>query len=186
MTDALHEVIWAPVRAVGFEHCRVTESPEGAQAEGLVIGVHEDAAFRARYGVACDPQWRVRAVRIDVEGRGSLELEADDGRWQSGGRHVPALDGCVDVDLSITPFTNTLPIRRLALAPHESREVQVAYVDVPSLRLGVATQRYTCLLRRDDGTMHRYESGRFAADLTCDAHGLVIEYPRAFTRIWPR
>ena len=60
------------------------------------------------------------------------------------------------------------------------------YVEVPSFRVGIAKQRYTCLVRRDDGTMHRYESGTFKADIVLDADGLVVEYPRAFTRLWPR
>ena len=38
------------------------------------------------------------------------------GRWgEINGAHRPDLDGCHDIDLPITPFTHTLPIRRLAL-----------------------------------------------------------------------
>lgn len=185
--EKVREVLWAPVREAGLEHCRVLESGAGVEAEGLVIGVSGDAAFRARYAISCDRSWRVRSVRVNVEGGGTLVLQvAEDGSWSSGGRAVPALADCVDVDLSVSPFTNALPVRRLALQPLESRELSVAYVEVPSLRVGVAKQRYTCLVRREDGTMHRYESGAFRADVTFDADGLVIEYPRAFTRVWPR
>ncbi len=181
------EVMWAPVRAPGLEHCTLREGAPQTEAEGVVIGVRDGASFRARYAIACDREWRVRAVRIDVEGGNSLELRSDGaGNWEGQRGAIAALHDCVDVDLSVTPFTNTIPIRRLGLAPLESRDLSVAYVDVPSLRVGVATQRYTCLVRREDGTMHRYESGRFKADLTADADGLVIEYPRAWTRVWPR
>ncbi len=175
--------MWAPVRAPGFEHC-VTKA--GA-ADGLVLGVREGAAFRARYAIEWDTAWRVRIVRVEVEGGPSLELRSDGaGAWQGPRGPLPALRECVDLDLSVSPFTNTLAIRRLALAPLESRDIKVVYVDVPALRVGVAAQRYTCLVRREDGTMHRYESGKFRADLTCDAEGIVIEYPRGWTRVWPR
>ncbi len=187
MAAATREVMWAPVRVPGFEHCTVREGAQGTRADGLVIGVRDGASFRARYAIACDREWRPLTVRVDVEGGPSLELRSDGaGGWQGPRGPIPVLAECVDVDLSMSPFTNTIPIRRLGLAPLDSRELRVAHVDVPSLRVAVARQRYTCLLRREDGTMHRYESGKFRADLTADADGLVIEYPRAWTRVWPR
>jgi len=50
------------------------------------------------------------------------------------GRLVPELEGCMDVDISVTPFTNTLPIQKLGLAPTESPEVSVAYVEGTELQ----------------------------------------------------
>jgi hypothetical protein len=99
---------------------------------------------------------------------------------------VPALDGCLDVDLSATPFTNTLPIRRLALAPGWAAEITVVYVDVPALRIGVSRQRYRCLTWGPAGGVYRYENaaGDFAADITVDADGLVVEYPQIARQVW--
>ena len=176
--------MWTPVRGPGFEHCRV----EGNAADGMVIALHDGEAFRARYTIEWDDRWRTRSVRVDVlDGGTTLRLLSDgEGNWSNEGKPIAPLNGCVDVDLSVTPFTNTLPVRRLRLAPLASTELAVTYIDVPALRVGVAKQRYTCLLRRDDGTMHRYESGQFKADIVLDADGLVLEYPRAFTRVWPR
>ncbi len=38
------------------------------------------------------------------------------GHWRKAdGTALPQFDGCVDIDLAGTPFTNTLPIRRLGL-----------------------------------------------------------------------
>ena len=42
----------------------------------------------------------------------------------------------IDVDISATPFTNTLPIRRLGLQPGEFAELDVAFVDAPAMRFG--------------------------------------------------
>jgi hypothetical protein len=179
------EVMWAPVRGVGFEHCRIRANA----ADGLVVGLHDREPFRSRYAVEWDDRWRTRSVRVDLLDAGkSLALFADgEGAWRTAeGKPIAPLNGCVDVDINVTPFTNTLPVRRLGLAPLASLEVAVAYIEVPALRVGVSRQRYTCLVRRDDGTMHRFESGTFRADIVLDADGLVLEYPRAFTRVWPR
>jgi hypothetical protein len=96
------------------------------------------------------------------------------------------LDGCHDVDIRVTPFTNTLPIRRLALAPGASAELRVGYITVPDLSIRPVRQRYTCLARSESGGIFRYDSldSGFRADLTVDAHGLVVEYPGIWMRVW--
>ena len=85
------------------------------------------------------------------------------------------------MDLPITPFTNTLPIRRLALAAGASAEIDVVYVRAPALSVEVDRQRYTCLepMRR-----YRYEAvdGSFTAEIEVDSRGLVVMYPELFRR----
>src|SRR5438270_906381 len=111
------EVMWAPWEQPGLEHLRLSRRDGGAGADGLIIGIGQGQAFRARYEVRCDARWRVREVRVALLGadRPDITLLGDgEGHWTTaGGDSVPALDGCLDVDISATPFTNTLPIRRL-------------------------------------------------------------------------
>ncbi len=92
-----------------------------------------------------------------------------------------------------TAFTNTLPIRRLGLQPGESAELSVAYIDVPTLGVTPARQRYGCLARSAEEGRYRYESlpsaalpGGFTDDLLVDADGLVVDYPKLFRRQWTR
>src|SRR5215210_4657720 len=126
------EVMWAPWEGPGLEHLRLLRSDGGAVvANGLVIGLEAGLPFRIGYEIRCDGRWRVREVRAgapDLE-RPILELLSDGGgHWKRrGGEPVPELDGCIDVDISATPFTNTLPIRRLGLEPGESEDLTVAY-----------------------------------------------------------
>jgi hypothetical protein len=94
---------------------------------------------------------------------------------------LPELDGCEDADLNITPSTNTLPIRRLALAVDESHEVTAAWIRFPQCEITPLTQRYT----RTGERRYRYESrgGAFSAELEVDEHGLVLDYPPAWERV---
>ena len=184
------EVIWVPWEGPGLEHLRLVTSNGGVVANGLVIGLEGGRPFRIGFEVRCDGRWRVREVRAaapDLE-RPVLELLADgEGRWKRrSGEPVPELDGCIDVDISATPFTNTLPIRRLGLRPGDSAEVDVAYVRVPGLLVGPEKQRYGCLEAREDGGHYRFEAlpSGFTAELPVDADGLVIDYPGLFRRAW--
>ena len=54
------------------------------------------------------------------------------------------LAGCLDVDISATPFTNTLALRRLDLQPGENASLTVAYVKLPELTFRPVSQRYSC------------------------------------------
>ena len=116
------------------------------------------------------------------------ELLADgEGHWKGrGAESVPELDGCIDVDISATPFTNTLPIRRLGLEPGKSTDVEVAYIRVPELLVGPERQRYGCLEAQVEGGLYRLEAlpSGFTAELPVDADGLVIDYPGLFRRAW--
>jgi hypothetical protein len=188
-SDAVErDVVWTRLDEPGAEHLRLRVDHRGVAADGLVVGIDEGAPFRARYLVRCDVAWRARALRVTAPGsnRPALHLRADgEGRWTTrDGRPLPELAGCIDLDLTVTPFTNTLPIRRLGPRPGESRDLPVAYVDVPRLALEPARQRYERLPDGPSGPRYRFEAlgTGFTADLTVDADGLVLDYPGLFRR----
>ena len=113
-------------------------------------------------------------------------LSDGQGNWTiPDGRAVPELRGCIDVDISVTPFTNTLPIRRLGLAPGDSAELSVAYFEGTELQAWPEPQQYTCLEKNDWGGLYRFLSpdGGFTADLLVDSDGLVLDYPELFKRV---
>jgi uncharacterized protein len=153
--------------------------------------VEEGEPLRATYEIRGDARWRVRSVTLRLlngDDRAVRLLADGEGRWTTdAGAVLSALHGCVDVDISATPFTNTLPIRRLALEPGASAELRVAYLSVPDLGLSVDEQRYTCLERHARGARFKYESldtSGFTAEVTVDADGLVTDYSGLFRRIW--
>jgi hypothetical protein len=184
------EVMWAPWEGPGLEHLRLLRSDVGVVASGLVIGLEAGRPFRIGYEIRCDGLWRVREVRAGAPDlkRPMLELLTDgEGRWKRrGGEPLPELDGCIDVDISATPFTNTLPIRRLGLKPGQSEELAVTYVRVPELLVGAERQRYQCLEGQADGGLYRFEAlpSGFTAELSVDVDGLVLDYPGLFRRAW--
>src|SRR4029077_3027916 len=94
------------------------------------------------------------------------------GTWTVDGAAVPGLRGCTDVDLGCSPSTNTLPIRRLNLRVGASTTIKAARARFPTLEVVTSAQTYS---RLDEFT-YRYASGDFAADLTVDDDGLVMDY----------
>jgi uncharacterized protein len=179
------DLMWAQVDQPGLEHLQLIEDGDGSGVGSVVIGIIDNTPFHLRYQIYCDANWTVHEVALQSSEGSGLNLQSDGkGRWTTGaGALLPALDGCIDVDIRATPFTNTLPIRRLALKPGQSAEILVAYIKVPDLEFMPKSQRYTCL----DPQLYRYESldSGYTADLKVDADGLVLEYPEAWRRVWP-
>lgn len=186
----VREVMWWAWDGPGLGHLRLAVRDSGVVADGLMLGVAEGRPFRLAYEVRCDTHWRVRAARVGVPGEPTkVELLSDgEGNWTGpDGRTLPYLGGCEYVDISETPFTNTLPIRRLGLASGESAEISVAYFDGTELQPWPEPQRYTCLEKGNGGGLYRFLSldGGFTADLPVDADALVLDYPGLFRRALP-
>ena len=186
----IREALWSAWDGPGLGHLRLRVRDGGTVADGLILGLEEGYPFRLAYEVRCDRLWRVRYASVGVPGEPpKVELLSDgEGTWATrDGRAVRFLEGCEYVDVSATPFTNTLPIRRLGLEPGESAEISVAYFDGTELQPWPEPQRYTCLQKEDEGGLYRYLSldGGFTADLPVDADGLVLDYPGLFRRVLP-
>ena len=181
--------MWSAWDGPGLGHLRLAVRESGVAADGMVLGVEEGRPFRLAYEVRCDAYWRVRYARVGVPGQQpKVELLSDgEGNWTGpDGRAVTYLEGCEYVDISETPFTNTLPIRRLDLAPGESAEIAAAYFDGAELQPWPEPQRYTRLETEDGGETYRFVSldGGFTADLPVDQDGLVLDYPGLFRRVF--
>jgi hypothetical protein len=112
-----------------------------------------------------------------------VELERGAG-WRVNGAAAPELDGCVDVDLEASAFTNALPVHRLGLAVGEEADAPAAYIRARDLSVAVLEQRYVRL--PDDGDKARFHYAApafdFEAELVYDESGLVIDYPGIATR----
>jgi hypothetical protein len=149
-----------------------------------------------------DPSWVTSWFEVSSEGAGwarGLRLELAAGRWRAttseqgnldaaltaagharaglpGTEDPDLLYGAFDVDLTGSPLTNVLPIRRLGLlqaAVGVAHRVSVAWVLLPSLEVVPADQIYTAL---GDGRV-RFANETFSADLVVDDDGFVRDYP---------
>lgn len=175
-------VRWRALEGDGLEHLTWRAQANGLRAEATVVGERDGSRFGASYRIDCDVDFTVRSFEIaTTDGRG-LAMTRRDSVWHDSRRgHLPAFDGCIDIDLSATPFTNTLPIRRLAWEPGKQRRIAMLFVPFDSFEPFVTEQIYTCLAPG----LFRFETadGSFTAELPVDEDGLVMDYPCLFQRL---
>lgn len=171
---------WRRLDVPGTEAAHVVAGETGWRLTGELAVEEAGLAARLRYAIDCDPQWRTRSALIEGEAGGRpirFDLASDgSGGWSRDGAPLPELTGALDVDLGFTPMTNSLPIRRLALAVGETRPVRSAWLRFPELRLEPLEQTYT----REAEGVYRYRADvdgeLFTAQLDTDAFGRVLRY----------
>ncbi|TSA83874.1 transcriptional regulator [Deinococcus detaillensis] len=180
MTARQH-VMWQSLdeQKLGLEHLLTGQG----WASGTVIGKAPEGPFTLRYRLEVDGKGSLVAAVLRLSGQASLTLtRSASGRWHgNGGEELSDLSGCTDLDLNVTPYTNTLALRRLDLHPGEAGEILAVVVEVPSLTRRVTRQRYTRL----GPHTYRYENlgAGFSTELKVDDDLLVREYPGLFVQI---
>lgn len=138
---------------------------------------------QVQYVMRISPTWHVRQLLLfrDMEDP-DLWLGTDGhGQWgEMNGAHRPELDGCIDVELTCTPFTHTIPIRRLPLHVGDAAEITVASIDVETLDVQPVHRRYTRL------TANRWKLDSLTAETSIefnvDDFGLVNNFGDRFRR----
>jgi hypothetical protein len=178
---------WRRTDLDGLERLELSIGPDGIVATGHVLSV-EDGGFSLVHRWDVDPAWRARSVtveRTNAEGRRVLTVERDGDGWRVDGAPRPDLDGVDEPDLSVTPFCNSLPLRRLPQADAASLTLDTAFIDGAALTVARSRQRY----HRKGPRRARYVdlglSRGFEADLDLDADGLVLRYEHLFERVAP-
>ena len=178
-------VVWKNLLLDGRDYCALWRTAEGWLLKGTVVGLLRDQRpMLGNYEIYCDENWLTHRVQVEQAIGNEVKILClnveSRGVWRSSGPELRDIQGCDDVDLALTPATNTLPIRRLNLQVGSSASIIAAWVKFPELGVQPLSQRY---LRVTKNT-YRYESNTgFAAEIVVDDLGLVTTYFGAWERI---
>jgi hypothetical protein len=172
-------MLWRRLESPGHDACHVDARATGWELHGGAAFRHNGTAAWLAYRVSCDQAWRT--LRGEVQGwLGERAVEctiirAANGAWTFNGALVPGLDSLVDLDLSFTPATNFLQLRRIALAVGHAADVPVAWLEVSKGSLEFLPQRY----ERRTETTYWYEAPTvgYAGLLEINSTGFVSVYP---------
>ena len=190
---------WKGPDPVRVDAAHVTLRPNGLRARGTSAV----ADYAVDWVLDAGAGWVTRSLSVRARGDGfarALELRRDAGGTWSAVRSqdgqpaasldVAGLDGALDCDLGLCPFTNTMPVLRHDLVARARRgeaqgvELVMAWVAVPELTVEASPQHYTPLgPAHDGGAMIGFTSGDFETTIEFDRDGLVRDYPGLATRL---
>jgi hypothetical protein len=173
-------ILWRRLDLPGHDAASLQPGSGGAVLSGMAV-FHQGGPTALAYVVHAGPDWLTTLGHVwGWRGREPIDLllrRNVDGTWTLNDVPGPAVQGCMDLDLSFTPATNLLPLRRLALAVGQSAEVRSAWLEWPEARLTPLVQRYS---RRSE-TEYDYESDLpdgelFRTVLLVRPDGWVLDY----------
>jgi len=177
----------------GHAYARVVNIARESVYEGWEVAAGPTGGWAVRFRLIVDASSIARALDVDADGPHGwrrLSMRRDPkGRWWADGKRRLDLDECLDADVAATPLTNTPTIRRLDLAVGESADIQVAWVDIPSLSVTAEPQGYDRLAADEVGGLRRYRFRATGIDgliLTTDPDGIVGDYERFAERVFRR
>lgn len=178
-------ILWQGAAYQSTEHCRLISIENGFEVNAVITGLHEQSIYRVEYVIKINDKWETISCEIKSDTNGVIEsllLKNDEkGNWYINDEQAEEYKDCIDIDISLTPFTNLLPIRRLNLSKAEQQKIDVLYIDVFNSEIKPLQQKYTRLSDFE----YKYENvpNDFEAVITTDEYGLVISYPGLFERI---
>lgn len=167
------QYIWQGLYYRTMEHISVEKNNTGYLIRGQIVGETQGKPLNLWYGISTDSNWITQLVSVSIDSDPVFELTVMKEDFNT----------YTDVDISMTPFTNTLTINRTKLAIGESTENMVLYIDIENRSHRPVRQRYT----RVDADWYRYENleSGFLSMIKIDADGIVIHYPGIWERIYP-
>jgi hypothetical protein len=177
-------IIWKGIIYNSLEYFKLKREKDTFIVKSKIIGTYEDKMYAVAYNVLIDNEWKVQNFKIEYEVNNIKKKiigEKINNKWKMNGVINPSYTDFDFIDISLTPFTNTLPIRNLNLEIGQEQEVNVIYINILDNYVKPVKQKY----RKISDRTYKYENvpNDFEADISVDELGLVIFYPLLFERL---
>lgn len=179
---------WRAANAPRMESVRIQLNGKRLKAAGRIIGAQcpDHPAFSASYDLVTDENGATRRLSLRTSlssGERVVSISRDaEGYWlvNDGERSTRSeFGGALDVDVILSPFFNTLPIRRMDLQSSPGDvSVPVVYVSLPDLAVREETLTYSSAAEG----IHVI-SPVATATVSVDADGFLVDYPGLGSRI---
>lgn len=177
-------LIWQGVIYQSLEYFTIKENDENYTVESKIIGCYEDKIYAVNYRLSIDKDWTIKEFLIESEIntiKNKMTGKRLQNNWEINDAIRPDCKDFTFIDISLTPFTNTLPINNLSLTENHPQEINVIYIDVLNNLMKPAKQQYT--KTGSNGYLYENIETDFKADIVVDKTGLVIHYPGLFEKI---
>jgi uncharacterized protein len=179
------DILWKSEQYQSLENCVIKEIDGSLTVDSSISGLADKTNFSLEYAININSRWETTSFHLKIllpEKKEELEfIRHDNYTWNLNGNRIGELDNCIDIDISLTPFTNTLPIKRLNFDESNRNLIKVLYIDVLEREVKAVNQSYTKL----SSTRYKFENvpNDFEAHIELDQNGFVEHYPGLFERV---
>ena len=179
------KAVWKNEERFGCEFLMLESKENNIIVKSTIIYEEDQSNFyKVNYTIELDVNWVTKKVNIKIDDSSSIEIISDGkGNWfNSDGDPVDSLKGSIDIDISVTPFTNSLPINRFDWDNNQQELLDMVFISVPSLEIKRVSQSYQYLGSEGALRYFNYRSNGYETTVCVDEKGLVVSYPEVFSR----
>lgn len=180
----MKSVMWKGLYYDSLEYLNSEIRNEARFVEANIVGFYNGQFWYLNYQVVMGIDWVVMSFHIAIELNGeqsTITGQNVNGVWSINDQEAIEFRGFKFIDISLTPFTNTLVINNLFLAGRVEQEVDVIYIDILESEVSAVKQRYT--RRSSDMFLFQHLENDFEALILVDGEGFVLDYPGYFKRV---
>ena len=178
-------ILWKGTAYHSLEKCVLETTKDGTEVSSVIIGFYNEVIYQVEYFIKANKNWETVFLEVKSNLNGLIQSfsfrREDNDNVFAADKNVLPFGGCSNIDISLTPFTNTLSINRLLLHQDEKQIIDVLYIDILNQQIKPVQQNYTRLSK----FKYKYENvpNNFEAVITVDEYGLVVNYTELFERI---
>jgi hypothetical protein len=171
-------ILWRRVDAPGHDACRLEDCRSGWRLQGAAIFRHSIGPASVSYAVDCDSRWRTLSGRVyGTIGEREIDyhIARRDDAWLLNGESVPGIGNLVDLDLSFTPATNLLQLKRVPLPIGSAIPLPAAWFDLDT---GALTELEQIYERRSERVLfYRAPGVGYEGLIELAPNGFIMRYP---------
>lgn len=180
-------IVWESNQIFGSEYMEIYFTENDLEVSSTVISLENNIPSKINYTISLDPHWVVKQLHIknSYNNKELYILSNGKGEWfRENGDEILELKGAIDIDISCTPFTNSLPINRLNWSINSPNYFEMAFINASDLTYKRVKQGYELLDDSNNKRKFHYKSCTFESIIEVDSDGLVTNYPGLFKRLF--
>ena len=176
-------LLWTGIQYHSLENCIVDVLNTDTEINSTIIGSYEGKIYLVEYCIKTNKDWQTYFVELKYRHSNKevqLILKKEKDNWLLNNTKANEFKDCFDVDISLSPFTNSLPVNRLKLSNNQEQKIKVIYINILEQELKPVEQVY----KRLSKTKYLYQNvpNDFEAEIEVDESGFVVSYPSLFKR----
>lgn len=177
-------IIWKGLLYQSTEHCKIKKEEGFFMIDSKIEGSLEAQNYSVAYRLKINPDWEIQNFEIEsqVDHTRSVTKGYKINRdWYINGGIRNEFSNFDFIDISLSPFTNTLPINHLNFEKEEEKIISVIYINLLENKIEPQQQKYIKI----SDAKYKYENipNDFEAVLEVDGSGFVRFYPGLFEQM---
>jgi hypothetical protein len=170
--------MWNRLDRQGHDAALLESRGDGWLLVGAAVFAHDAGPSSFVYRVETDPFWRTKRGSITGFLAGKTvecDIAREDDGWRLNGEIVGGLEHLLDLDLSFTPATNILQLRRAGPGVGQTARLPAAWFDVERASLEELPQTYE--RRAETAYWYAAPTVPYQALIETAASGFIQSYP---------